>query len=125
MNDLKIMYMNEPIQINEKEYIWYKLCCYYHAETEKYDRSLTDKRSPYDSTEAYICQSYERWYSNRYAAFMQIKIKKIAEFYGIYGRRTNEYNYLRYSAQEWINEYERLLKAGEMKFMEDIIAYVR
>ena len=43
--------------LKEEQYykdLWFKLCCFYHAQTELYDRSLTDLRSSYDKTESYI-----------------------------------------------------------------------
>lgn len=42
----KMKIMND-FEINEKYYLWYKLCVFYHAKTEIFDRGLTDLRSPY------------------------------------------------------------------------------
>ena len=36
------------------EDIYFKMHCLYNAETELYDRSLTDMRDKYDPTSAYV-----------------------------------------------------------------------
>lgn len=103
--------------MNEKEYLWYKLCVYYHAKTELYDRTLTDLRSPYDPTEAYI-DGRVRSYSNRYALNTRRFVDYVAKRLRITNRNFNEFNNYNYSAQGWINEYYRLKENGEMDFID-------
>ncbi|MBC5688097.1 hypothetical protein H8S37_04005 [Mediterraneibacter sp. NSJ-55] len=43
-----------------------KMVCFYQAKCEIYDRSLTDLRSPYDKTEAFIVGEAKK-YSTHYA----------------------------------------------------------
>lgn len=112
----KMKIMNN-FEVNEKDYLWYKLCVFYHAKTEIFDRGLTDLRSPYDSTEAYI-DGRVRSYSNRYALNMKQFITKIAEDFNIRNRKVNEFNHYHYSAQRWVDEYYRLKNIGEMDFID-------
>lgn len=113
----KINYIGKFVQMDEKEYLWYKLCIYYHAQTELFDRQLTDLRSPYDPTEAYIDRRV-RSYSNAYALRMRKFVCGIADKLGIpikyAGLNAAQF---RYSAQGFINEYNRLAEAGEMEFI--------
>ena len=53
---------------NEKIYI------YYMAKTELYDRTLTNMRSPYDSTEAFITDKFSIRLSNKYAITLSQKL---------------------------------------------------
>lgn len=110
------MMMNN-FEMNEKDHLWYKLCVYYHAKTELYDRILTDLRSPWDPTEAYI-DGRVRSYSYRYASTVKRFIIKIAEDFNIRNRKFNEFNNYHYSAQCWIDEYYRLKDIGEMDFID-------
>lgn len=112
----KTIYLSEPVQMNEKEYLWYKLCVFYHAQTEIFDRGLTDLRSPHDPTEAYIVGEI-RMHSNMYALNMRQFIREIARKLDSSGRNLNDFNYLRYSAQHWIDEYYRLKEKGEYDFI--------
>ena len=117
-------YLGEFQHINEKEYIWYKLLCYYYAKTELFDRGLTDLRSPYDITEAYIDEptGTVRHLSNNYAlkirkfivdAAIKLNIPKdIINF--------NRFQVYHYSAQGWIDEYYRLKENGEMDFLNNL-----
>lgn len=87
----------------------YALACLYMGMTEEYDRSLTDKRSKYDPTEAFLYCDKIRSESNRYAAFVRNKIMKDycigwKEIQSEIRRHNN------YSAQHWIDEYERIWK---------------
>ena len=89
----------------------YKAACEYMAKTELYDRSLTDMRSPHDPTEAWIATEYERRYSNAYSMSLRIEVSKKYcvtpfELGEEIGRHRS------YSAQMWIDEYERL-QGGE------------
>ena len=109
-------YLGEFVQIDEKKYLWYKLCVFYHAKTEIFDRGLTSLRSKYDPTEAYIAGE-NRIYSNRYALSLRQFIKHIAEKLYITNCNLNDFNHYRFSAQGWIDEYYRLKNAGEMDFI--------
>ena len=85
----------------------YRLACLYMGMTEEYDRSLTDMRDGYDQTEAFLYCNKIRLESNIYAAFVRNKIMKdyCIEWKEIQSeiRRHNTF-----SAQHWINEYERI-----------------
>jgi hypothetical protein len=109
--------------MDEKEYLWYKLLCYYHAKTELYDRTLTDERSPYDPTEAFIT-SRNRSTSEYYAEIMYTRIRIFASKLkipdAVIQKNKNGITY-RYSAQGWINEYNRLVKDGEMGFINKVM----
>nr|DAR20226.1 MAG TPA: hypothetical protein [Caudoviricetes sp.] len=87
----------------------YRLACLYMGMTEEYDRSLTGKRSKYDPTEAFLYCNEMRSESNRYAAFVRNKIMKdyciLWEEIQSEIRRHNTF-----SAQHWIDEYERIWK---------------
>ena len=111
-------YLCKPIMNDELD-SWYKLCVYYHAKTELYDRTLTDLRSPYDPTEAYI-QGIERslsWaYARKIRQFISEMTIDIPEHIKSIGLNANKYHY---SAQDWINEYNRLVENGEMDFIEE------
>ena len=87
----------------------YSLACLYMGMTEEYDRSLTDKRSMYDQTEAFLYCKEIRSESNRYAAFLRNKIMKDycilwKEIHDEICRHNN------YSAQHWVDEYKRIWK---------------
>lgn len=119
----QIEYLQEPIK-NIEDDIRYKLCCFYHAKTEIYDRGLTNIRSHYDPTEAFIDGGYLRSFSNRYVAYIRIQINNIAKAYGLATlqlRDLNDVRYSHYSAQRWIDEYNRLEENGEMDFIKDFI----
>ncbi len=107
------------IKTDEIQHLWYKLCCYYHAKTELYDRTLTDLRSPYDPTEAYIQGGIERGLSNANARKIRRFVNEMAigipEHIKHTSLNTNKY---RYSAQDWIDEYNRLMADGEMDVIE-------
>lgn len=106
--------------IDEKEYTWYKLCVFYHAITEIYDRELTDLRSPYDLTEAFV-GGQERHLSNAYAKLTRRFVYKVADRLGMSSRRKlSDFDYYRFSAQGWISEYNRLKENGEMDFIYEI-----
>ena len=107
-------YLCKPIMNDELD-LWYKLCVYYHAKTELYDRTLTDLRSPYDPTEAYI-QGSERSLSWAYARKIRRFINEMAFSISEHSLNSNT-NHL--SAQDWIDEYNRLTENGEMDFIEE------
>ena len=90
----------------------YKLACLYMGMTEEYDRSLTDMRDRYDPTEAFVCSYYNdiRSYSNRYASGLKNKIMKEcgASIWKDIQNEIQKHN--NYSAQGWVDEYERIWK---------------
>lgn len=77
--------------------------------TEEYDRSLTDTRDRYDSIEAFLYYNDLRSESNRYAKAVK---KKIIEDYHIPWKEIHDeiHRYNDYSAQHWVDEYERICK---------------
>ena len=86
----------------------YMLACLYMGATEEYDRTLTDKQSRYDSTEAFLYHNDMRSYSNRYAIGLR---NKIVKKYGasIWKDIQNEIQkHSNYYAQDWVNEYRRM-----------------
>lgn len=87
----------------------YSLACLYMGMTEEYDRSLTDMRDRYDPIEAFLYYNDIRSKSNRYAAFMRNKIMK--DYCVPWKEIQNEIRrHNNYSAQHWIDEYERIWK---------------
>ena len=88
----------------------YEAACEYMARTELYDRSLTRRRSPHDPTEAFI-DGYVRGLS---VAFAQNLRREMAIKYNITSFELGEEigRHRSYSAQMWIDEYERL-QGGE------------
>ena len=87
----------------------YRLACLYMGMTEEHDRSLTDMRSRYDPTEAFLYCNKIRSESNRYAAFMRNKIMK--DYCILWEEIQNEIrSHNNYSAQHWVDEYERIWK---------------
>lgn len=87
----------------------YSLACLYMGMTEEYDRSLTDMRSRYDPTEAFLYCNEIRLKSNRYDIAVRNKIMK--EYCVPWEEIQNEiYRHNNYSAQYWVDEYERIWK---------------
>jgi hypothetical protein len=88
----------------------YNAACEYMARTELHDRSLTNRRTQYDPTEAFI-DGYMRSLSNAFASNLR---REMAKKYNIMSfDLMEEINRHRsYSAQMWIDEYERL-QGGE------------
>lgn len=87
----------------------YRLACLYMGMTEEYDMSLTDMRSRYDPTEAFLYCNKIRSESNRYAAFARNKIMK--DYCVLWKEIQNEIRrHNNYSAQHWIDEYKRIWK---------------
>ena len=109
-------YLGECMGVNEENYLWYKLCVYYHAKTELYDRTLTDLRSPYDPTEAYIDGDIRK-YSDAYAIKVRNFVLSIKKELGLFNHNLSDFNHYRYSAQKWIDEYNSLTDAEEMDFI--------
>ena len=91
----------------------YKMACEYMAKTEVYDRTLTDARSPWDKTEAFIDISPRiRHFSRVYAGNLR---KYYEELCGGSWRPIQEeiIKHSKYSAQQWIDEYNRLTGKSE------------
>lgn len=112
----------EPIKTNKDKDQWFKLCCYYQASTEFYDRTLTDLKSPYDRTEAYIIGENRRW-SILYSYEQHRRIMNVAAILGIPDSIIKENGMncgCRFSAQGWIDQYEYLVNIGEMDFMKNV-----
>ena len=89
----------------------YALACLYMGATEDYDRSLTDERSRYDPTEAFVYSYYNdiRSLINRYAIDLRNKILK--EYCISWKDIRNEIQkHSNYSSQYWVSEYERIWK---------------
>lgn len=91
----------------------YLMACEYMAKTELYDRSLTNCRSPYDETEAFIdCNPRVRKFSNEYAA--QLRRYYNEQCGGTWQFIHNEiHKHTKYTAQMWIDEYYRLKEVLE------------
>lgn len=112
-------YLGRFVGITAEDNLWYKLCVYYHAKTELYDRMLTHLRSPYDPTEAYIQGGVERSlsYANarKIRRFVDRMATGIPENIKHFGLNVNKYHY---SAQDWIDIYNKLVTDGEMDTIE-------
>lgn len=101
--------------------IYFKMHCLYNAETELYDRSLTDMRDKYDSTEAYIGWSNEvRNKSNAYAKRLYRWCRNNIEYeigrpfdFDLWNKSIN--GYINLSAQGWIDLYKFLLSSQELE----------
>jgi len=115
----------ENADMGEIERNVFKLCCYYHTKTELYDRTLTDKRSRHDPTEAYLDNSSARSLSNKYAFELREWIIDFAEkklnirrdvFRKMFQEQSSRNHY---SAQGWIDLYNYLKENGEMEFLND------
>lgn len=109
----------------EVEQIIFKLCCLYYAKTELYDRTLTDKRSRHDPTEAFIDNSQTRMLSNKYAIELRKKIIDFGEKQfnlrrDFLSKRLKERGFNHYSAQGWIDMYNHLKENGELKLFEGL-----
>ena len=96
--------MNDKMINNE---IYFR-ACEYCAKTELHDRTLTKARSDVDSTEAYFTNPYQRNISTMYA-------HNLANSYGKWWKDIREEieRHKNYTAQHWIDEYERLLSERE------------
>lgn len=103
--------------LNTKDNFYYKLACEYMARTELYDRCwVTDERSPWDSTEAYLTNNLQRQASNIYCQKVR---KEILHRYRKYNLRWSDIHKeiqkysTNYSAQMWIDEWNRLKESEE------------
>ena len=94
--------------------IYFKMHCLYNAKTEAYDRTLTDMRSKYDPTEAYITSDV-RYLSNsnamRVYQFCVYEIERATKkSFDSKLWRDSIRGYQRLSAQGWIDLYKYLVK---------------
>ena len=90
----------------------YMMACEYKAKTELYDRSLTNCRSPWDKTEAFLDSPRIKRISNEYAAQLRRYYSEICG--GTWRFIHNEiHKHPTYTAQMWINEYYRLKEVIE------------
>lgn len=115
----------EPLEDIEIQKTVFKLCCYYHAITELYDRTLTAKRSRHDPTEAYLDNGSTRSLSNKYALELRGQIYDFAKkelnirpdiFEKMFKKQSQRCHY---SAQGWIDMYNHLRENGEMEFLNE------
>ena len=106
--------------------IYFQFHCLYNASTELYDRTLTNMRSPYDPTEAFIYGRYKSL-SNANAKRTYDKcingIENITHKSFEYKRWKNcVRQYFNLSAQNWIDIAEHLYESG--KIQSEILKYV-
>lgn len=113
VNHNQIFYVSSSYE----KYIYFLVRCLYNAKTELYDRTLTDIRSKYDLTEAFIeNNSYIRSMSNCYSKNLYEKCRTYIEIKTYPSTFDYEYwkncigYYHNLSAQGWIDLYERLVK---------------
>jgi len=90
---------------------------------------LTELRSPYDSTEAYITnenRSLSIWYALRLWNYIintvSIKIHIPKSMVEMYLKEAKEWQ-KSFSAQGWIDTYNYLLENGEMDIVKEILSY--
>lgn len=90
----------------------YMAACEYMAKTEMFNRTITDLRSQYDPTEAFVLRG-DRLISNANAIRAR---NDVIRKYGIENKDLMKeiHDHQWYSAQKWINEYARLLKVEIM-----------
>ena len=111
---------------NDYEDIYFLFHCLYNAKTELYDRTLTDMRSRYDPTEAFI-DDWNKSKSNLYSKKLYdkcvkcIELKTKSRFIHRYWKEC-VWKFQSLSAQEWINLYQQLIK--ENKYDSWIIEYI-
>lgn len=98
---------------SDYEDIYFLLHVLYNAKTELYDRTLTDMRSRYDPTEAFISVHNKKW-SDWYAINLYKKCRKCIELATLKPFNNEKWiNYkwrYKFSAQGWINLYQQLLQ---------------
>lgn len=111
---------------NDYEDIYFLIHCLYNAKTELYDRTLTDMRSRYDPTEAFIDgwnRSKSNWYSKKlYDKCVKcIELKTKSRFIHRYWKEC-VWRFQSLSAQGWIDLYQQLIK--ENKYDSWILEYI-
>ena len=93
--------------IFQQESDYYKLACLYMGLTEMYDRSLTDERSRFDNTEAFVGNQHIYHLSQVYSCYVRKSI--INTYFVMWSDVREEIKKHRcYSAQQWVDEYERI-----------------
>lgn len=115
--------MNFKRLYNQKQIepdIYFKFICFYNAKTELYDRSLTDMRSPFDNTEAYIIGK-NRVYSNAFAKSLYDWIVNYVRFYinqPFSRERWNKAQNHSYTAQGWIDMFKYFKNKNDKVIIE-------
>ena len=85
----------------------YRLACYYMAQTEEYDRTLSSMRCKHDKTEAFLPTSSLRKISYTYCRYLW---EILDPYYVLRQDIQAEINkHTGYTAQHWIDEYHLLL----------------
>ena len=107
---------------NKVNDLYFKALVFYNAKTEIYDRSLTDMRSPYDYTEAYIIgdiRSKSKSYAFRLYGILKQYIEIKTNKFDTYLWNNLKRNYKYYTSQYWIDIYNDLRKCDtEIKNIE-------
>ena len=111
-----------PQPLNKVNDLYYKVCCYWNAKTEKYDSILANGYLYNDA--AYILnpklRSYSAEYSRQIFLFCQhmlyCKCERPFDM-KLWGTINNN----RYIARQWIDEYNRMRSNGELEFMKKYI----
>ena len=109
------VYLHPPDKMND---VYYKVCCYWNAKTEIYDSILADSYL-YDS--AYISNPKLRGYSAEYSRqiFLFCQHVLICECDKPFDENLWKHiNNNRYTARQWMKEYERLKSNGELDIIE-------
>lgn len=112
---IKKIYINHPDRMYD---LYYKVCCYWNAKTELYDRNLIGYEY-YDGT--YLVAPKHRKYSNEYSRqiFLFCKHVLICECDKSFDENLWKHiNNNKHSARQWIKEYERMVSSGELDFIE-------
>ena len=86
--------------------VYYKAACIYQAVTEMYDRRWTSERAPWDPTEAFITSPIAYKYCMLFARDLRENL--VMTYHVEWKLVKEEIRKYHYTAQEWINEYERL-----------------
>lgn len=110
------VYLHPPDKMND---VYYKVYCYWNAKTEIYDSFLADGITYFN--EAYVSNSKIRGYSAEYSRqiFLFCQHVLICECDKPFDE--NLWKYIsnnRYSARQWMKEYERLKSNGELDFIK-------
>lgn len=116
----------EQFESNEENDIYFQFHCLYNAATELYDRKLTDKRSPYDPTEAFVVgESRPLSIINAKSVYHQC-VKGIEHVthkpFNYQKWRDCVRQYFNVSAQGWIDWVEYLYKDNRIN--NEILKYV-
>lgn len=115
--DWKSCYQQVPIEPD----IYFKFVCFYQAITELFDRGLTDERSPWDKTEAYILTQREKewsaWYSKKLYNCIREYIWRKTEYPFDIERWRKEIRQ-RYSAQGWIDVFKHFKSENDEIIMD-------